>query len=108
MNVVLTVVVGIVVKLSMLGGMDPVGNAGLTLAKISMYLFFFNLIPVPPLDGSHILRFITRMSWETFFHLSRFGFFAVIILIQIPTVQAYLWICTIHSVVSYLRVLQVY
>jgi Zn-dependent protease len=107
MNVVLTVIVAVVSKLAMLAGWVPIGEACVTLATISMYLFFFNLIPVPPLDGSHILRFITRMRWETFFYLSQFGFIAVIILIQLPLVRSYLWHCTAFSVVSLFNVLQV-
>jgi len=85
----------------------PIANAGTTLAIISMLLFFFNLIPVPPLDGSHILRFITRMRWETFFQLSQFGFIAVIILIQLPAVRWYLNSCTFYSVNSYWDVLKI-
>jgi len=107
MNVVLTVVVGIVVKVALVGGWMPIARAGQTLAIISMLLFFFNLIPVPPLDGSHILRFITRMRWETFFQLSQFGFIAVIILIQLPAVQLYLRGCTFYSVNSYWDVLKI-
>src|SRR5690349_20592905 len=41
MNVVLTVIVAIVIKLAELGGSEAVGNAGYMLAQISMYLFFF-------------------------------------------------------------------
>jgi Zn-dependent protease len=50
-------------------------------------LCFFNLIPIPPLDGSHVLRNLTNMSWDTYANLARFGFIAVIIVIQIPFVQ---------------------
>jgi Zn-dependent protease len=107
MNVVLTVIVAVISKLVMLGGWVPIGEACVTLATISMYLFFFNLIPVPPLDGSHILRFVTRMRWETFFYLSQFGFIAVIILIQLPVVRSYLWNCTAFSVVSLFNALHV-
>jgi Zn-dependent protease len=109
MNVVLLVVAMIIVKLSMFGGpaLKTVGEAGVMLSWVSMGLFFFNLIPVPPLDGSHILRYVTRMSWETFAHLSHFGFLAVIILIQLPPVKMYLNYCTAWSVVLMQRLLQV-
>ena len=107
MNVILTVVVAIVIKLATVGGSIPIVKAGLTLAYISMYLFFFNLIPVPPLDGSHLLRFITRMRWETFFYLSQFGFIAVIILIQLPAVRSYLSYSTSFSVLSLLQALRI-
>ena len=33
-------------------------------AGLSLLLCFFNLIPVPPLDGSHVLRVVTNMSFR--------------------------------------------
>ncbi len=56
-------------------------------AVISMFLCFFNLLPVPPLDGSHVASFILRWSEETYNNIARFGFIIVIILIQIPFVS---------------------
>ena len=56
-------------------------------AALSLMLCFFNLIPIPPLDGSHVMRNVTNMSYETYNQLSRFGFIAVIIVLQIPFVQ---------------------
>ena len=46
----------------------------------------FNLIPVPPLDGSHVLRVLTGMSQETYANFARFGFIIVIVLLQVPPV----------------------
>jgi Zn-dependent protease len=57
------------------------------MAQTSLLLFFFNLIPIPPLDGSRIARVIIGMSYETYYHISRFGFIALIAIIQIPAVQ---------------------
>ena len=36
------------------------------MASLSLLLCFFNLIPIPPLDGSHVLRNLTGMSWDTY------------------------------------------
>jgi Zn-dependent protease len=57
------------------------------MAALSLLLCFFNLIPIPPLDGSHVLRNLTGMSWEAYANFARFGFIAVIIVIQIRFVQ---------------------
>ena len=46
-------------------------------------LFVFNLIPIPPLDGSHFLKYAVRMSDETYFRFSRWGFFIILILINL-------------------------
>ena len=56
-------------------------------AKLSLLLCFFNLIPVPPLDGSQVLRVVTGMSHEGYAQFARFGFILVIIVLQIPYVR---------------------
>jgi len=59
-------------------------------AQLSLLLCFFNLIPIPPLDGSHLLRIVTGMTWETYLNFARYGFIAVIIVLQIPLVRVVL------------------
>ena len=56
-------------------------------AQLSLLLCFFNLIPIPPLDGSHLLRIATGMTWETYMSFARVGFILVIIVLQIPPVR---------------------
>ena len=56
-------------------------------ARLSLLLCFFNLIPIPPLDGSHVMRNLAGMSYETYANLARYGFIAVIVLLQIKPVQ---------------------
>ena len=65
----------------------PVADFFVQAAGLSLVLCFFNLIPVPPLDGSHILRVATGMSHETYANLARFGFIIVIVLLQFPPVR---------------------
>lgn len=62
----------------------------LSTAQLSLILCFFNLIPIPPLDGSHVVRVLTGMSYETYYQLARFGFIAVIVVLQIPQVRSLL------------------
>ena len=57
-------------------------------AFLSLLLCFFNLIPIPPLDGSKVLRVVTGMSWGGLCAVfASFGIFAVIIVMQIPPVR---------------------
>jgi Zn-dependent protease len=56
-------------------------------ASLSLLLCYFNLIPVPPLDGSHVMRNFIGMSWEAYWNLCRYGFIFVIIVINIPGVR---------------------
>ena len=51
------------------------------LVSLNVILFVFNLIPIPPLDGSHILKNIIRMKDITKF--SKYGFLLLIVLINI-------------------------
>jgi Zn-dependent protease len=63
-------------------------------AYLSLLLCFFNLIPIPPLDGSHVMRNLSGMSYETYMNLCRFGFIGIIIVINLPFVRETLGIVT--------------
>ncbi|PMQ02213.1 MAG: peptidase [Dictyoglomus sp. NZ13-RE01] len=52
------------------------------LAILNLYLGIFNLIPIPPLDGSHILESILPYKYRHFYDmLSYYSFFILIFLI---------------------------
>jgi Zn-dependent protease len=51
---------------------------------INSLLVVFNLIPIPPLDGSRIALRLGVYSEEIFQTLSRWGFFILLIIINIP------------------------
>jgi Zn-dependent protease len=58
------------------------------MAHLSLVLCFFNLLlPIPPLDGSRILRAMIGMSQEQYYKLAQFGYLPVILVWQIPAVQ---------------------
>jgi Zn-dependent protease len=49
---------------------------------INLLLAFFNLIPIPPLDGSRILQgFLSYELQEKYLRIERYGFFIIIILL---------------------------
>lgn len=54
-----------------------------TVVNLNCLLFLFNLIPIPPLDGSHILKRVVGMSDITFIKFSRFGIFLLLILLNV-------------------------
>jgi len=111
MNVVLTVIAMGIWRVSMLaaGGHAEGGAAGsimqaaAMMALLSMYLFFFNLIPVPPLDGSHLLRYFSGMTYETYSNIARYGFFIIIILVQIQPVRAALSTATFFTLSMFMK-----
>lgn len=69
----------------------PAGGMLAQLVVYSMLMNFalavFNMIPIPPLDGSHFLRVAIGMPYETFARLSMIGPVLLIVLINIPPVQ---------------------
>jgi len=68
-----------------LGGWSSLGLRGivrdiiLNTARISIFFAVFNLIPIPPLDGSKVL--FSVVSDETYFKLMRYERYGMIILI---------------------------
>lgn len=50
---------------------------------INVFLAFFNLIPIPPLDGSKLIFAILRLKTETIMMLEQFGFMALLFFIFI-------------------------
>jgi Zn-dependent protease len=62
---------------------------------INLILMIFNLLPIPPLDGSHVLlHFIRRRDsflFSIFEFLERFGFFILIFLLWSGGLSAILW-----------------
>jgi Zn-dependent protease len=87
MNILLAIVVIAAARLCQLPGWGRGAEAGVTLATVSLFLCFFNLLPIPPLDGSHVVKNFIGMSDETYLRLCQFGFIAVIIVIQVPVVR---------------------
>jgi Zn-dependent protease len=86
MNLLLAVGLMALVRVGLLVHLEPMAELCERFASLSLLLCFFNLIPIPPLDGSRVMRVLVGMSYETYWHLSRFGFIAVILVIQIPQV----------------------
>ena len=98
MNVILSLIVVGLARVAEVADARSLMDLGLRLALLSMFLCFFNLLPIPPLDGSHIMKHLVRMSRETFFNLCRYGFLIVILVVQIPTVREVLHKSTWKSV----------
>jgi Zn-dependent protease len=94
MNVILAVLLVGFARVAVMFGSETATTLLLQMAALSLILCFFNLIPIPPLDGSHVLRNVTGMTYETYFNLSRFGFIAIILVLQIPPVRTLLGVLT--------------
>jgi Zn-dependent protease len=66
-------------------------------AQLSLTLCFFNLLPIPPLDGSQVLRSVTGMSYEAYAQFARYGFIVLIIALQFQPLLSGLALVTMKS-----------
>jgi Zn-dependent protease len=90
MNLLLAVVI---MGLARVGGAvqsDGMVEICLNVARMSLLLCFFNLLPIPPLDGSRVARVLIGMSYETYYQIARYGFFILVIVLQVRAVRALL------------------
>ena len=72
----------------------------LSTAQLSLLLCFFNLLPIPPLDGSQVVRSLIGMSYETYHRIARYGILILILALQLQPVQRMLDILTQTSFVK--------
>ena len=87
MNVILAVVLLGLCRVSLNAGWgDPVPIFK-QFALISLGLCFFNLIPIPPLDGSHVIRVLTRMSDRVFVSIAKVSVILLVVLLQVPVLR---------------------
>jgi Zn-dependent protease len=87
MNALLAVVF---IGLARVGDMVHVASmvdVSLSIAELSLLLCFFNLLPIPPLDGSQVVRSLIGMSYETYHQVARYGILILILALQIPFIQ---------------------
>ena len=94
MNLLLAIGLVALARVGMMFHSGQMVDICLQAAYLSLILCFFNLIPVPPLDGSHVMRVVTGMSHETYANFARFGFIIIILLLQVPPVRAALGFVT--------------
>lgn len=61
---------------------DPISVFLTQLVFINLILGFFNMIPIPPLDGSRVLMsFFSLKYWQKFYEFEIYGFFLITLLL---------------------------
>lgn len=86
MNLLLAVLCVGVVKIGLVTQTFGIIEFCYTAAIMNLGLFFFNLLPIPPLDGSRIMRVATGMSHETYAQLAQYSYIVIIAVIQLTPV----------------------
>lgn len=90
MNLFLAALLIGLIKVGEVMGVEVLEKAGYQLAIQSLFLCFFNLVPIPPLDGSHVLQHLVGMSYDTYWKICQFGFIILIAVWNfIPAVPAF-------------------
>lgn len=88
-NVLLALLAGILFRITvispdMASAFGPLQLVLISIASINLYLAFFNLIPIPPLDGSGVVSSLLpteyAMKYESLGRMGMFILFALIIL----------------------------
>ena len=87
MNLLLAVAIMAIARVGLSIHAAGLYEVSLNLAHLSLLLCFFNLLPIPPLDGSQVVRSLIGMSYETYHQIARYGMFILILVLQVPAVQ---------------------
>lgn len=86
-NILLALIGMIAMRMALFLGSEDMQQLLLLFVGVNLGLCFFNLLPIPPLDGSYVLKYVFGISEETYRSMAQFGFIAVIFIAQIPAVQ---------------------
>jgi len=101
-NLVLAVVLTVlIVVIGLIGRAIPAADSPLAIVQlmfiygitINLVLAAFNLIPIPPLDGSHVVKHLLPPKWAwNYQRFGRYGIFVLIALLYIgaPAVNAWM------------------
>ncbi|PWM30834.1 MAG: site-2 protease family protein [Verrucomicrobia bacterium] len=88
MNLVVAAISALFMGLILLfgrGGLaEDFAQVALLSVQINCVLFVINMIPVPPLDGSHFLKYAVGMSDALYARISQYGIIILLVLINVP------------------------
>lgn len=94
MNLLIAIALLCLMKVIELAGNVAYQDTILALAELSLFLCFFNLLPIPPLDGGHIMRNLVGISDEAYAMMGRYSFLFFIVVMRTPAVSEFLSVIT--------------
>ncbi len=103
-NLALAVIAALVVRLLLATDTVPpliVGEVIIEFFYINLALMIFNLIPIPPLDGSHVLLALLdpATSWKTRAFLNQYGTILLMVAVFLPVINGQTIISVIFDIV---------
>jgi Zn-dependent protease len=87
MNVILAIVLLGLARIAQVAHVGSMVEIFGQWAFVSLLLCFFNMLPIPPLDGSQVARSLLNISYEAYYEFARYGFLILIVVLQIPFVR---------------------
>ena len=98
MNLLLAVVLMGLARVGIAINSLAISDLCMSMAFISLLLCFFNMIPIPPLDGSQVVRSLLGMSYELYYQFARYGIIILILVLNfVPWVSKALNTVTLKS-----------
>ena len=67
----------------------------------------FNLFPIPPLDGSHVMRHLVGMSESTYLQIAQYGFIILIVVINVTPLFQYVALASYKTLQVFAMILGV-
>jgi len=72
--------------------------------SLNLVLAAFNLIPIPPLDGSHVMKYLLPPAWGLAYQrFGRYGLVVLFLLLSFARPLLYIWFAPVFAVTGFLR-----
>ena len=89
-NLVLALLATLIFSVAYVYKIESVQDVAVIAMLVNCMLFVFNMLPIPPLDGSHFLRYALNVSNDTYAKIERNGFWILLIIIILPQTNGFL------------------
>lgn len=90
MNLVLALAALLLLRGFLAWDAKAIAEALWNVAYLSVFLCWFNMLPIPPLDGSHPTKYLIGMKEETYAKIAQYGLLILIVAFQIPAIREFL------------------
>ncbi len=87
MNLVVAFISAIIAAICTVYDADEIAKVANLSMLLNCMLFTINMLPIPPLDGSHFLKHAIKMSDVAYMNFSRWGFMIMLMIIMIPQLR---------------------
>lgn len=90
MNAVQALAGSLILALGLAASNEMIVDLGAHVIYLNVALIVFNLLPIPPLDGSHFARYLFGLSEELYQQMASYGFIVLLLLINLPPFRMFM------------------